>query len=178
MNQTATRVLRVGTRGSLLAKTQAGTVRDALVAAGHEAELVFVKTAGDLSSDPVAKIGVGVFTTALRDELAAGHVDVELDLATGTRGPRVTAIGERFFPARLHAQHRDGFVDWRVRQAVQGLQAEPGALSGADAVSSRTLDFSEATWSRVISPEFAARCSSSQDASCISRVVRRMLSVA
>ena len=71
-----TRVLKIGTRGSLLARTQAGTVLDALVAAGHRAELVIVKTAGDESAAPVQQIGVGVFTTALRDQLAAGNVDI------------------------------------------------------------------------------------------------------
>ena len=69
-------VWKIGTRGSLLATTQAGTVRDALIGAGHRAELVIVRTAGDESSEPVAKIGVGVFTTALRDQLAAGAVDI------------------------------------------------------------------------------------------------------
>ncbi|MDF0531717.1 hydroxymethylbilane synthase [Tsukamurella sp. 8F] len=68
--------IRIGTRGSLLALTQAGTVRDALIAAGHPAELVIVKTPGDSSSDPVEKIGIGVFTSALRDALAEGTVDV------------------------------------------------------------------------------------------------------
>src|SRR5438105_3671239 len=67
---------RIGTRGSVLALTQAGTVRDALITAGQQAELVIVKTAGDKSSDPVQKIGVGVFTTALRDELGAGTIDI------------------------------------------------------------------------------------------------------
>ncbi|MGN2635674.1 hydroxymethylbilane synthase [Nocardia takedensis] len=67
---------RIGTRGSLLALTQSGTVRDALIAAGHEAELVVVKTPGDLSAEPVQHIGVGVFTSALREELAAGAIDI------------------------------------------------------------------------------------------------------
>ncbi len=40
------RTLRIGTRGSLLATTQAGTVRDALIAAGHPAELVIITTEG------------------------------------------------------------------------------------------------------------------------------------
>lgn len=68
--------IRIGTRGSILAMTQAGTVRDALIAAGHPAVLVKVKTPGDLNMSPVEKIGVGVFTIALRDVLAAGEVDV------------------------------------------------------------------------------------------------------
>ncbi|MGV7591845.1 hydroxymethylbilane synthase, partial [Mycobacterium kansasii] len=37
---------------------------------------VIVTTPGDLSSDPVEKIGVGVFTSALRDALANDEVDV------------------------------------------------------------------------------------------------------
>lgn len=60
------------------------------------------------------------------------YVDKRCDL-------RVTAIGARFFPARLHAQHRDGFVDWRVRQAVQGLRAEPGELGAGEEDKLRAL---------------------------------------
>ena len=68
--------LRIGTRGSLLALTQAGTVRDAIAAGGTPAELVVVRTAGDTSDAPVQQIGVGVFTAALREALARGDVDV------------------------------------------------------------------------------------------------------
>lgn len=105
---------RIGTRGSLLALTQAGTVRDALIAAGHPAELVVIKTAGDLSSDPVQKIGVGVFTSALRDELAAGNIDIAVhsykDLPTA-QDPRFTiaAIPPREDP-RDAVVARDGLV--------------------------------------------------------------------
>ena len=69
-------MLKIGTRGSHLATTQAGHVRDALIAGGTEAELHIVTTAGDLNMSPVERIGVGVFTTALRDALASGEVDV------------------------------------------------------------------------------------------------------
>lgn len=69
-------MLKIGTRGSHLATTQAGHVRDALIANGVEAELHIVTTAGDVNMSPVERIGVGVFTTALRDALADGEVDV------------------------------------------------------------------------------------------------------
>ncbi|AFA72110.1 porphobilinogen deaminase HemC [Gordonia polyisoprenivorans VH2] len=69
-------VIRVGTRGSLLARTQTQTIIDALIAAGHPAESVIIKTAGDASAAPVAEIGVGVFTTALRNALHDGRIDV------------------------------------------------------------------------------------------------------
>lgn len=68
--------IRIGTRGSLLARTQSGVIRDQLIAAGHPAELVIVTTAGDLSAAPVAEIGIGVFTTAIRNALHAGEIDV------------------------------------------------------------------------------------------------------
>lgn len=105
---------RIGTRGSLLALTQAGTVRDALIAAGQPAELIVVKTPGDLSSDPVQKIGVGVFTSALRDELAAGTIDVAVhsykDLPTAP-DPRfvIAAVPPREDP-RDALVARDGLV--------------------------------------------------------------------
>jgi hydroxymethylbilane synthase len=86
-------VLRIGTRGSVLALTQAGTVRDAIIAAGTPAELVVVHTAGDGSHAPVEQIGVGVFTAALREALARGDVDVAVhsykDLPTAPDG-RIT----------------------------------------------------------------------------------------
>jgi hydroxymethylbilane synthase len=105
---------RVGARGSLLALTQAGTVRDALIAAGQSAELVAVKTAGDRSSDPVQEIGVGVFTTALRDELAAGTIDI----AVHSYKDLPTAPDSRFTIAAVPAREdprdavvaRDGLV--------------------------------------------------------------------
>lgn len=76
MSTDETSPIRIGTRGSLLATTQAGDIRDALIKAGHPAELVIIKTAGDLSAAPVQQIGVGVFTTAIRLALTAGEVDV------------------------------------------------------------------------------------------------------
>ncbi|KAA0118640.1 hydroxymethylbilane synthase [Mycolicibacterium sp. P9-22] len=69
-------MIRIGTRGSLLATTQAGFIRDALIANGHPAELVIVATAGDQSNAPIAEIGVGVFTAALREAVADGVVDM------------------------------------------------------------------------------------------------------
>ncbi|MGH3760994.1 hydroxymethylbilane synthase [Actinophytocola sp.] len=71
-----TRTIRIGTRGSALALAQTGTVAEALEKAGSKVELVTVVTPGDRSSAPIAEIGVGVFTSALRDALADGTVDV------------------------------------------------------------------------------------------------------
>ena len=69
-------MFKIGTRGSHLATTQTGHVRDALGEHGHAAELQIVTTSGDLSQAPVERIGVGVFTSALRDALFNGEVDI------------------------------------------------------------------------------------------------------
>lgn len=71
-----TRTLRIGTRGSKLALAQTGIVADALRAAGEHVELIVISTAGDQSDRPVSEIGVGVFTSALREALASGEIDI------------------------------------------------------------------------------------------------------
>lgn len=72
------RTIRIGTRGSALALAQTGTVAAQLEAAGAKVEIVTVVTPGDKSSAPIAEIGIGVFTSALRDALANGEVDVAI----------------------------------------------------------------------------------------------------
>ena len=69
--------LRLGTRGSALALTQAGMVADALErTTGLRAELVTVRTFGDDHPGPLAGMPQpGVFVSALRDALLAGTVD-------------------------------------------------------------------------------------------------------
>ncbi|MGP6174798.1 hydroxymethylbilane synthase [Corynebacterium sp. A21] len=67
---------KIGTRGSKLATTQAGHMRDALIAAGFDAELEIITTAGDVNMAPVERIGVGVFTQALRDAMEQGICDI------------------------------------------------------------------------------------------------------
>src|SRR5690606_31872889 len=70
--------IRVGTRASLLARTQAGHVADALRAAlGRDVELADVTTAGDVSTRALADLGgTGVFVSALREALLRGDVDL------------------------------------------------------------------------------------------------------
>lgn len=73
--------VRVGTRASLLATTQAGTVAELIRARlGVEVELVEIATDGDRSQAsgiPLATYGgVGVFVNALRDALLRDEIDV------------------------------------------------------------------------------------------------------
>jgi len=95
--------IRIGTRGSLLATTQAQGVADRLTAAGHPAELVIITTDGDVSTAPVAQIGVGVFTTAIRIALRNGECDVAIhsykDLPTAPEDDlTIAAVPERVDP--------------------------------------------------------------------------------
>lgn len=128
MSTDETRPIRVGTRGSLLATTQAGDIRDALIKAGHPAELVIIKTAGDLSAAPVQQIGVGVFTTAIRLALTAGEVDVAVhsykDLPTAPEpGLHIAAVPPREDP-------RDALVSAGGKVLGELL---PGATVGTSA---------------------------------------------
>ena len=73
------RHLRIGTRGSLLAKWQAEYVRKRLfTAAGVEAEIVIIKTSGDkLQHVPLTQFGgKGVFIKELEDALLEESIDL------------------------------------------------------------------------------------------------------
>lgn len=70
--------LRLGTRGSLLARTQSQLVADSITAAtGRAVELVIVRTEGDDVSIPLdAPSRPGAFAAALRDALLDDRVDL------------------------------------------------------------------------------------------------------
>lgn len=120
-------MLHIGTRGSNLATTQAGHVRDAIIESGHEAALKIVTTPGDLSQAPVERIGVGVFTSALRDALFSGDVEVAVhsfkDLPTADE-PRARII----VPAR--EDHREALI---ARDGMTLADLPEGARVGTSA---------------------------------------------
>ncbi len=73
------RILRIGTRGSLLAKWQGESVRKKLFAAtGMEAEIVIIKTSGDkMQQAPLAQIGgKGIFVKELEEALLEESIDI------------------------------------------------------------------------------------------------------
>lgn len=85
-------MLKIGTRGSLLATTQSGHVQEWLQQEGYEAELHIVTTQGDVNMAPVERIGVGVFTQALREAVARG----ECEIAVHSFKDLPTAADDRF----------------------------------------------------------------------------------
>ena len=75
--------LRLGTRGSVLARAQSGLVADALVAAAHErgleleVELVTITTTGDTTRGSLVGLSqTGVFVAAVRDAVLEGDCDL------------------------------------------------------------------------------------------------------
>ena len=104
MTDTFIRPLRLGTRGSALARAQSTEVAEQIEKTCDRAvELVEIVTNGDRSSAPVATLGVGVFVSALRDALLAGEIDVAVhsykDLPTAAAdGLTIAAVPERADP--------------------------------------------------------------------------------
>ncbi|MGH8892014.1 MAG: hydroxymethylbilane synthase [Actinomycetes bacterium] len=108
--------LRLGTRRSALASTQAGLVAAALTQrTGHPVELVPVTTLGDTSRAALTQLGgTGVFVGALREALVAGQIDAAVhslkDLPTaGPDDIRLAAVPPREDPRDVLVA-RDGLT--------------------------------------------------------------------
>jgi len=70
--------MKIGTRGSQLARWQAEWVRDRLATNGVRAEIVVIKTRGDAEVDrPLHELeGKGFFTKEIEDALLDGRIDI------------------------------------------------------------------------------------------------------
>ncbi|PYO90862.1 MAG: hydroxymethylbilane synthase, partial [Gemmatimonadetes bacterium] len=70
--------MKIGTRGSQLARWQADWVRDRIAAHGARAEIVVIQTRGDAEVDrPLHELeGKGFFTKDIEDALLDGRIDV------------------------------------------------------------------------------------------------------
>ncbi len=98
--------LKLGTRGSDLALTQAGTVAAQLEAAGDPTRIEIIRTAGDRSQAPsFGTIGAqGVFVREIESALLAGDIDLAVhsfkDLPTASPpGLTIGAVPARVDPA-------------------------------------------------------------------------------
>lgn len=97
--------LRLATRGSVLAWTQAGTVADSLRSLGHEVDMVRITTSGDVTTAPLSSLGgAGVFVGAVRAAVLSGECDLAVhsfkDLPTApVEGLRLGAVPPREDPS-------------------------------------------------------------------------------
>ncbi len=107
-----TTTLKIGTRGSALARTQTGTVAEAL---GVPFEIVHIVTEGDVATAPLAQLGgTGVFVSALREALLNREIDIAVhsfkDLPTApAEGLVIAAVPPREDP-RDALVARDGLT--------------------------------------------------------------------
>ena len=123
------RILRIGTRGSMLAKWQAESVRKRLfAAAGVEAEIVIIKTAGDkLQHIPLTAIGgKGIFIKELEEAL----LEETIDLAVHSVKDIPTDTPSRLsFPAVCRRDDvRDCLVGATLASLRQGARVGTGSL--------------------------------------------------
>lgn len=93
--------IRIGTRGSKLARWQAEWVASELAKHNVETELIFLKTLGDVKSGPIGNVGTqGVFTKEIQRALLDQQVDLAVhslkDLPTEeTDGLHLAAVPPR-----------------------------------------------------------------------------------
>lgn len=123
------RILRIGTRGSMLAKWQAESVRKKLFAAtGMEAEIVIIKTSGDkMQQASLTQIGgKGIFIKELEDAL----LEETIDLAVHSVKDVPTEIPSRLmFPAVCRRDDvRDCLVGSTLANLRQGARVGTSSL--------------------------------------------------
>lgn len=124
-----TTTLKLGTRGSLLARTQSQQVADAITAAtGVAVELVIISTKGDRVTDrPLQQVGgKGLFTKEIEDAMIAGEVDFAVHSMKDmpTEGPpelEICVTPERVDP-------RDALVGARLDDLPEGAVVGTGSV--------------------------------------------------
>jgi len=123
------RILRIGTRGSMLAKWQAESVRKQLFAVtGMEAEIVIIKTSGDkMQQAPLTQIGgKGIFIKELEEAL----LEESIDLAVHSVKDVPTDVPSRLvFPAVCRRDDvRDCLVGTTLANLRQGARVGTSSL--------------------------------------------------
>jgi len=106
--------IKIGTRGSALARTQSTTIAEALRRLGHEPELVIIRTTGDDSkATSFGSIGAqGVFVREIEQALLDARVDLAVhsfkDLPTSSPDELVVAaVPTRVDPADVLVANRE-----------------------------------------------------------------------
>jgi hydroxymethylbilane synthase len=125
--------LRLGTRGSELARTQSATIAAALERLGLSVELTIIKTSGDQNTTSTfASIGPqGVFVREIEQALVEKRIELAVhsfkDLPTKSPAElTIAAVPARVDPADLLLVRRDA----HVRSGNDWLPLKPGARVG------------------------------------------------
>jgi hydroxymethylbilane synthase len=124
VTQSSAPVLRLGTRGSPLALTQARMVRQALATAHgfapDQIEIVTIRTSGDRIQDrPLAEVGgKGLFTKEIEEALIAGSIDFAVHSSKDM--PTVLPDGLLLSAFMPREDPRDAFIS-RKANSIAGL---------------------------------------------------------
>ncbi len=126
-----TRVLRLGSRGSRLARAQTEIVRLQLAGEGVACETIFITTSGDRIQDrSLAEIGgKGLFTKELEAALFAGDIDLAVHSMKDVPAP--LPPGTRLGAVLAREDAREAFVS---SQAPALAQLAKGAKIGTSSV--------------------------------------------
>ena len=126
-------ILRIGTRGSLLALTQSGFIQKRIEESWPEVkvELVIIKTTGDKIQDvPLAKVGgKGLFVKEIEEALAAGEVDLAVHSMKDVPAVLPDGLVIGVIPAR--EDPRDVLVTHKGRGL---MELPPAALVGSSSL--------------------------------------------
>jgi len=119
-------VIRLGTRGSRLARVQSGWVADVLAPMGEPVETVVIRSEGDDTRVPLDSFArPGAFVATLRDALLEGHVDVVVHSYKDLPSARTAGLTVAAVPVR--AGVRDVLV---TRGGLSLAELRPGAAVG------------------------------------------------
>ena len=117
---------RRGARRSPLARAQADLVAALLAAAGVESEFVGITTRGDVDGRALTEIGgTGVFTSAVRDALVEGRIDVAVHSLKDLPTAPVDGLLLAAVPAREDT--RDVLLGLRLADLRDGVRIGTGA---------------------------------------------------
>jgi hydroxymethylbilane synthase len=119
--------IRLGTRGSLLARAQSEWFASGLRAAGHDVEIVLIVTEGDVRP-PDTTPGEGIFVAAIASALSGGEIDVGVHSAKDVPLEEDRELVIAAYPQR--ADPRDALVTRSGGSSLETLAA--GSLVGTD----------------------------------------------
>lgn len=123
------RTWKLGTRGSLLARTQSGQVAEALATlTGEPVELVILTTRGDQIQDrPLAQVGgKGLFTLELEEAMLAGSIDLAVHSLKDLPGLGPAGLVVAGLPTRQDP--RDVLVGGTLADLPAGARVGTGSL--------------------------------------------------
>ncbi|MGE4158184.1 MAG: hydroxymethylbilane synthase [Planctomycetota bacterium] len=120
--------LRLGTRGSALARAQSNGIVDMLREQGHDVELVVIRSEGDVDRRSLAEIGgQGAFTAALSRALLDDRIDFAVHSLKDLPTRQMEGLTLGAVPRR--ADPRDALITrWGTGSLIQGSTIGTGSL--------------------------------------------------